>query len=158
MKFPLYFDHNATTPCDPQVVEAMLPWFIEKFGNASSIHYPLGWLAEEAVEVAREQVAALIGASPKEILFTSGATESINLAFRGLMEAQSGRGNHIITVATEHRAVLDTCKALEAKGIATSYLPVDKKGLIDLDLLEKSITKQTVLIAVMMANNETGVV
>lgn len=158
MKFPLYFDHNATTPCDPQVVEAMLPWFIEKFGNASSIHYPLGWLAEEAVEVAREQVAALIGASPKEILFTSGATESINLAFRGLMEAQSGRGNHIITVATEHRAVLDTCKALEAKGIATSYLPVDKKGLIDLDLLEKSITKQTLLIAVMMANNETGVV
>jgi len=158
MKFPLYFDHNATTPCDPQVVEAMLPWFIEKFGNASSIHYPLGWLAEEAVEVAREQVAALIGASPKEILFTSGATESINLALRGLMEAQSGRGNHIITVATEHRAVLDTCKALEAKGIATSYLPVDKKGLIDLDLLEKSITKQTLLIAVMMANNETGVV
>lgn len=158
MKFPLYFDHNATTACDPQVVEAMLPWFTEKFGNASSIHYPLGWLAEEAVEVAREQVAALIGANPKEILFTSGATESINLALRGLMEAQYGKGNHIITVATEHKAVLDTCKALEAKGIATSYLPVDKKGLIDLNLLEKSITKQTVLIAVMMANNETGVV
>lgn len=158
MRFPFYLDHNATTPCDPRVVEEMLPWFTERFGNASSIHYPLGWLSEEAVETAREQVAQLIGASPKEIVFTSGATEAINMAIRGLMEANQDKGKHIITVATEHKAVLDTCRALEAKGIETTYLPVDKEGLIDLDLLERMIRKDTVLIAVMMANNETGVI
>ena len=158
MKFPLYLDHNATTPCDPRVVKEMLPWFTERFGNASSIHYPLGWLSEEAVETAREQVAQLIGASPKEIVFTSGATEAINMAIRGLVEANQDKGNHIITVATEHKAVLDTCRALEAKGIETTYLPVDKEGLIDLDLLERTIRKDTVLIAVMVANNETGVI
>ena len=158
MRFPLYLDHNATTPCDPRVVEEMLPWFTERFGNASSIHYPLGWLSEEAVETAREQVAQLIGASPKEIVFTSGATEAINMAIRGLMEANQDKGNHIITVATEHKAVLDTCRALEAKGIEPTYLPVDKEGLIDPDLLERTIRKDTVLIAVMVANNETGVI
>ena len=158
MKFPLYLDHNATTPCDPRVVKEMLPWFTERFGNASSIHYPLGWLSEEAVETAREQVAQLIGASPKEIVFTSGATEAINMAIRGLVEANQDKGNHIITVATEHKAVLDTCRAVEAKGIETTYLPVDKEGLIDLDLLERTIRKDTVLIAVMVANNETGVI
>ena len=157
MKFPLYLDHNATTPCDPRVVEAMLPWFTDRFGNASSIHYPLGWLSEEAVETAREQVADLMGASSKEIVFTSGATEAINMAIRGLMDANQKKGSHIITVGTEHKAVLDTCRALEAKGIGTTYLPVDQQGLIDLDLLERMITKDTVLIAVMMANNETGV-
>ena len=158
MKFPLYLDHNATTPCDPTVVEAMLPWFTERFGNASSIHYPLGWLSEEAVETAREQVADLIGASSKEIVFTSGATEAINMALRGLIEANRKKGNHIITVGTEHKAVLDTCRALEAKDITTTYLPVDKDGLVDLEMLERMITKDTVLIAVMMANNETGVI
>lgn len=158
MKFPLYLDHNATTPCDPRVVEAMLPWFTERFGNASSIHYPLGWLSEEAVETAREQAARLIGASAKEIIFTSGATEAINLGIRGLMESNPGRGNHIITVATEHKAVLDTCSALERRGITTTYLPVCKEGLVDLDELEAAIRQETVLIAVMMANNETGVI
>jgi cysteine desulfurase len=158
MKFPLYLDHNATTPCDPRVVEAMLPWFTERFGNASSIHYPLGWLSEEAVESAREQVARLIGASAKEIIFTSGATEAINLGIRGLMESNRGRGNHIITVATEHKAVLDTCSALERGGITTTYLPVGKEGMVDLDELEAAIRQETVLIAVMMANNETGLI
>lgn len=158
MKFPLYLDHNATTPCDPRVVEAMLPWFTERFGNASSIHYPLGWLSEEAVETAREQAARLIGASAKEIIFTSGATEAINLGIRGLMESNPGRGNHIITVATEHKAVLDTCSALERRGITTTYLPVGQEGLVDLDELEAAIRQETVLIAVMMANNETGVI
>jgi cysteine desulfurase len=158
MKFPLYLDHNATTPCDPRVIDEMLPWFTERFGNASSIHYPLGWLSEEAVETAREQVAGLIGASPTEIVFTSGATEAINMAIRGLTDAGPQKAGHIITVATEHKAVLDTCKALEAQGITTTYLPVDKEGLVDLELLERSITKATMLIAVMMANNETGVI
>lgn len=158
MKFPLYLDHNATTACDPRVVETMLPWFTERFGNASSIHHPLGWLAEEAVETAREQVAQLIGASPKEIIFTSGATEAINMAIRGLMEAKQEKRKHIITVATEHHAVLDTCLALESRGIATTYLPVDEYGLIDLDQLDEAIREDTVMIAVMIANNETGVI
>ncbi|HLT05889.1 MAG TPA: cysteine desulfurase family protein [Cyclobacteriaceae bacterium] len=157
MKFPLYFDHNATTPCEPDVVEAMLPWFTERFGNASSVHYPLGWLAEEAVETAREQLAVLIGASPKEIIFTSGATEAINLAIRGVLEALETRGGHIVTLATEHKAVLDTCKALERRGISTTYLPVGKDGLVDLGALENAIRETTALIAVMLANNETGV-
>lgn len=157
MKFPVYFDHNATTPCDPAVVTAMLPWFLEKFGNASSIHYPLGWLAEEAVEAAREQLASLIGAKPHELVFTSGATEAINFAIRGLVEAKQEGEKHIITLATEHRAVLDTCKSLEEKGVSTTYLPVDREGMVNLEQLESAIRKDTVLIVAMMANNETGV-
>lgn len=157
MKFPIYFDYNATTPCDPAVVEAMLPWFTRTFGNPSSIHHPLGWLAEEAVEVAREKIASLIGAKPKEVFFTGGATEAINLAIRGLMDSHNGETRHIITVASEHRAVLDTCKAMEEKGIEVTYLAVRPSGFIDLNELKAAIRKDTRLIAVMMANNETGV-
>jgi len=157
MKLPIYLDHNATTPCDFKVLEAMLPWFTETFGNASSIHYPLGWLSENAVETAREQVADLIGASPKEVLFTSGATEAINLAIRGLMDSCNYKG-HIITVVTEHRAVLDTCKSMEQKGAEVTYLPVNAHGTLDLESLSEAVQKNTVAIVVMMANNETGVI
>ena len=156
MKFPIYLDHNATTPCDSQVLESMIPWFTETFGNASSLHYPLGWLAEEAVETAREQVADLIGANAKEVVFTSGATESINLAIRGLMELSSYKG-HIITVTTEHKAILDTCKAMEKKGTEVTYLPVDTEGILDLERLSAAIRSDTILVIVMMGNNETGV-
>lgn len=158
MKFPIYLDHNSTTPCDPKVLEAMLPWFTERFGSASSLQHPFGWVAEEAVEIAREQVAGLIGANPKELVFTSGATEAINLGIRGLMEANLHKGNHLITVATEHKAVLDTCKELQKKGISVTYLPVNQWGLVDLEELKGSIKKETVLITVMTANNETGVI
>lgn len=158
MKFPIYLDHNATTPCDPKVLEAMLPWFTENYGNASSIHHPYGWMAEEAVETAREKLADLIGASPKEIVFTSGATEAINLGIRGVMEANSDKGNHLITVGTEHKAVLDTCEVLEKNGTAVSYLSVKKDGVIDLQELERAIQPDTVLIIIMLANNETGVI
>ena len=158
MKFPVYFDHNATTPCEPQVVEAMLPWFTERFGNASSVHHPFGWIAEEAVEMAREQVAELIGAKSEEVIFTSGATESVNLGIRAVMESDSRKGNHLVAVATEHKAVLDTCEAVREKGVSVTYLEVGKDGLIDLEGLASAIRSDTAMIIVMLANNETGVI
>ena len=130
MKLPVYLDYNATTPCDPRVLETMLPWFTEKFGNAASTSHQYGWEAEEAVKIGREQVASLIGADPKEIIFTSGATESDNLAIKGIYEMYAARGNHIITVQTEHKAVLDTCQHLERNGARVSYLSVDREGFI----------------------------
>ena len=157
LKLPIYLDYNSTTPCDPRVVEAMLPYFTQKFGNAASRSHAFGWEGEEAVEVAREQVARLIGAEPKEIVFTSGATEGDNLALKGVFELYATRGNHIITVATEHKAVLDTCHHLERLGGEISFLTVDAAGLIDLAELEAAIRPTTVLIAVMYANNEIGV-
>lgn len=159
MNPPLYLDHNATTPCSSEVLEAMLPYFTEHYGNASSIHHPFGWIADEAVETARESVADLIGCSAKEIVFTSGATEAINLAIRGtLFSPQNKKGTHVITVSTEHAAVLDTCKALESQGIEITYLPVQSNGILHLDALKKAIRKDTVLICAMVANNETGVI
>ena len=155
---PIYFDYNATTPCDPQVVEAMLPFFTEHFGNASSKTHAHGWYAEDAVSRAREQVASLIGADAKEIIFTSGATESVNLAIQGLAQKHASRGKHIITVATEHKAVLDVCGYLVGQGYDITYLPVDARGMIALEQLEGSIRKDTILIAAMYANNETGLI
>lgn len=158
MKLPLYLDHNATTPCADEVLEAMLPYFKEHFGNTSSTHHPYGWIAAEAVEGARESVAELIGCSPKEIVFTSGATEAINLAIRGILfSPENKKGNHIITASTEHSAVLDTCKSLEKKGIEVTFLPVQSNGIINLVDLKRAIRNDTVLICVMVANNETGV-
>ncbi|WP_349318809.1 IscS subfamily cysteine desulfurase [Chitinophaga sp. MM2321] len=157
MKLPVYLDNNATTPCDPRVVEVMLPYFTEMFGNAASRSHSLGWAAEAAVDHAREQVAMLIGASPGEIIFTSGATESVNLALKGVYEMYAGKGNHIITTAIEHKAVLDTCKHLEKRGAQVTYLPVNNEGLPDLRELEAAITPQTILVAMMYANNEIGV-
>ncbi|WP_420832386.1 IscS subfamily cysteine desulfurase [Paraflavitalea pollutisoli] len=158
MQFPIYLDYNATTPCDPQVVEAMLPYFTTQFGNAASRQHALGWQAEEAVDYARQQVAALIGADPTEIVFTSGATESNNLALKGVAEMYAAKGNHLITCVTEHKAVLDACKHLEKQGASVTYLPVNSEGLIDLQQLEAAITPATILIAIMYANNETGVI
>jgi cysteine desulfurase len=158
LKFPIYLDHNATTPCDPRVLEAMLPYFTQLFGNAASRSHLYGWQAEEAVGLAREQVAALIGADPKEIVFTSGATESDNLALKGIFEIHSGKGNHMITVATEHHAVLDSCRHIEKSGGEITFLPVDGEGLVDLGVLESSIRPSTILIAVMYANNELGLI
>ena len=158
LKLPVYLDHNSTTPCDPAVLEAMLPWFTQKFGNAASRTHSFGWEAEGAVDLAREQVAELVGADPAEIVFTSGATESVNLAIKGVFEMYATKGNHIITLATEHKAVLDSCKHLEKLGAEVTVLPVDNQGLADLDLLEKSIKPETILVALMYANNETGVI
>jgi cysteine desulfurase len=158
LKFPIYMDYHATTPADPRVVEAMLPFFTERFGNAASRNHPFGWEAEEAVENARKQVAELIGAVAKEIVFTSGATESNNLAIKGVAEMYREKGNHIITAVTEHKAVIDTCKRLEKQGYRVTYLPVQKNGLIDLDELRKAISAQTILITIMTANNEIGVI
>lgn len=149
-------DYNATTPCDPRVVEAMLPYFTKQFGNAASHTHSYGWTAKEAVDVAREQIAALIHAEPGEIIFTSGATEAINLAIKGVFELYHQKGNHIITCVTEHKAVLDTCKTLEKRGAQITYLPVHKDGSISLSQLEDAITSQTILVVLMYANNETG--
>lgn len=158
IKLPVYLDHNATTPCDPRVVEAMLPYFTERFGNAASRSHAYGWEAEEAVAIAREQVAALIGAEPGEIVFTSGATESDNLAIKGVFEAYREKGGHIVTVATEHKAVLDTCAHIERMGGEVSYLSVNGEGLVDIEELKTVIRPETILISVMYANNETGVI
>lgn len=158
LKLPIYLDNNATTPCDPRVVYAMLPYFTEKFGNAASRSHAFGWVAEEAVDYAREQVAKLINAEPKEVIFTSGATEADNLALKGVFEMYASKGNHIITCTTEHKAVLDTCKHIEKLGGEVTYLPVQADGLIDLGELEKAITAKTVLIAIMYGNNEIGVI
>jgi len=158
LKLPIYLDNNATTPMDPRVLEAMIPYFTEHFGNAASRNHPFGWEAEEAVDYAREQVAKLVGSDPKEIIFTSGATEGDNLAIKGVFEMYASKGNHVITVVTEHKAVLDTCKHIERLGGEVTYLPVKADGLIDLKELEAAIKPTTVLIAVMYANNEIGVV
>jgi len=155
---PIYLDNNATTPMDPRVLEAMIPYFTEKFGNAASRNHSFGWVAEEAVDYAREQVAKLINADPKEIIFTSGATEADNLAIKGVYEMYASKGNHIITCTTEHKAVLDTCKHIEKTGGEVTYLDVQEDGLIDLHELEKAITNKTILITIMYGNNETGVV
>ncbi len=158
LKTPIYLDNNATTPMDPRVLEAMLPYFTEKFGNAASRNHPFGWVAEEGVDYAREQVAKLIGATEKEIIFTSGATEADNLALKGVYEMYKDKGNHIITLTTEHKAVLDACKHLEKIGANITYLEVESDGLVDLNKLEAAITDQTILIAVMYGNNEIGVI
>ncbi len=158
LKLPIYLDNNATTPMDPRVLEAMTPYFLEHYGNAASRNHPFGWEAEEAVDYAREQVAKLIGADPKEIIFTSGATEADNLGIKGVFEMYASKGNHIITATTEHKAVLDTCKHIEKSGGEVTYLQVQPDGLIDLKELEAAIKPTTILISIMYANNEIGTV
>ena len=159
MKLPIFLDNHSTTPMDPRVLDAMLPYFVEKFGNAASRNHAFGWAAEEAVELARKQIAKLINADPKEIVFTSGATESDNLALKGILEMYKEKGTHLITSSTEHRAVLDTAKSLEAKGLATvTYLQVDKQGMVNPDDVRNAITDKTILISVMLANNEIGTI
>ena len=158
LKLPIYLDNNSTTPMDPRVLEAMTPYFLEDYGNAASRNHPFGWKAEEAVDYAREQVAKLIGADPKEIIFTSGATEGDNLGIKGVFEMYAQKGNHIITATTEHKAVLDTCKHLEKLGGEVTYLQVRPDGMIDLEELEAAIRPTTILISIMWANNEIGTV
>jgi cysteine desulfurase len=159
VKLPIYMDNHATTPMDPRVLDAMLPYFSEKFGNAASRNHSFGWAAEEGVDKGRNQIASLIKAKSKEIIFTSGATESDNLAIKGVVEFYKDKGNHVITCVTEHKAVLDSCKALERAGKATvTYLPVDKYGMVDPDDVRKAITDKTVLITIMSANNEVGTI
>jgi cysteine desulfurase len=158
LKLPIYMDNHATTPCDPRVFEAMRPYFTEVFGNSASRNHAFGWAAEEAVETSRKQIADLIGASGKEIIFTSGATEGDNLAIKGVADMYYERGDHIITVVTEHKAVLDTCKKLEKRGFKVTYLPVGSDGLITPDDVKNAITDKTILVSVMMANNEIGVI
>jgi cysteine desulfurase len=158
LKLPIYMDNHATTPADPRVVEAMLPYFTEIFGNAASRSHSFGWAAEKAVEDARDQVAALIGASGKEIVWTSGATESDNLAIKGAAEFHKDRGNHIVTAQTEHKAVLDTCKRLEKDGFDVTYLPVQKDGRVDPEAVRAAMTDKTILVSIMLANNEIGVI
>jgi cysteine desulfurase len=157
MKLPIYMDYHATTPVDPRVLAAMMPYFTDKFGNASSRHHSFGWAAKDAVENARARVASLIGASANEIVFTSGATESNNLAIRGVAEAYRTKGNHVVTCVSEHRAVIDTCRKLETQGLRVTYLPVGVDGRIDLDELRAAIMEQTILVTIMTANNEIGV-
>jgi cysteine desulfurase len=156
VKTPIYMDNNSTTRVDPRVVEAMLPYFTEKYGNAASRSHPFGWDAEKAVEAAREQIASLIGAGGKEIIFTSGATESDNLALKGVAQMYKKKGNHIITQATEHKAVLDTCKRLEKEGFQVTYLPVDRFGQVSADQIREAMTPKTILVSIMAANNEIG--
>ena len=157
MKLPIYMDYHATTPVDPRVLETMLPYFTQDFGNSASRNHAFGWVAEEAVDKARKQVADLLGANPKEIIFTSGATESNNLAIKGVAEMYREKGNHVITCVIEHKAVIDACKKLEKQGARVTYLPVQKNGRIDLDDLRAAITDKTILITIMTANNEIGV-
>ncbi len=158
VKLPIYMDNHATTPMDPRVLETMVPFFTGKFGNAASRNHGFGWEAEQGVEHAREQIAKLIGATAKEIIFTSGATESNNLAIKGIAEMYRERGNHVITQVTEHKAVLDTCKRLEKSGYRVTYLPVEADGLVDLEKLKAAMTDKTILVSIMWANNEIGVV
>jgi cysteine desulfurase len=158
VKLPIYMDNHATTPLDPRVLETMLPYFTDRFGNAASRNHKFGWEAEEAVEQGRKQVAALIGADPREIVFTSGATESDNLAVKGVAWMYREKGDHIITCVTEHKAILDTCKHLEKDGFRVTFLRVDNKGFVDLDDLRNAITDKTILISIMTANNEVGVI
>nr|CAM76378.1 Aminotransferase, class V [Magnetospirillum gryphiswaldense MSR-1] len=155
---PIYLDYQATTPCDPRVVDKMLPYFTEKFGNPHSRNHAYGWEAEEAVEVAREQIAAIIGADAKEIIFTSGATESNNLAIKGVAHFYKDKRDHIVTVVTEHKCVLDTCRHLEQEGFKVTYLPVKANGLIDMAELEAVVTDKTAIVSVMGVNNEIGVI
>ena len=158
LKLPIYLDNNSTTPLDPRVLEAMMPYLTDVFGNAASRNHPFGWAAEEGVDYAREQIAKLIACDPKEIIFTSGATESDNLGIKGVFEMYSQKGNHVITCTTEHKAVLDTCKHLEKLGGRVTYLPVDEKGLINLEELEAAMTPETILVTIMYGNNETGTI
>ncbi len=158
MNIPIYLDNNATTPMDPRVLDAMLPYFVDKFGNAASRNHPFGWVAEEAVDYAREQIAQLIGCNEKEIIFTSGATESNNLAIKGVFEMYQSKGNHVITLTTEHKAVLDTCHHIEKMGAEVTFLEVEPDGLVDLAKLEAAIKPNTILISIMYGNNEIGVI
>jgi cysteine desulfurase len=155
---PIYLDHHATTPMDPRVLAAMLPYLTEKFGNAASRNHQFGWEAEQAVEAARKQIAGLIGAAPREIVFTSGATESDNLAIKGVAEASAGKGDHVVTCAIEHKAVLDACRSLERRGWRVTWLPPGRDGLVDPGAVEAAIGERTVLVSIMCANNEVGVI
>src|SRR5579884_243306 len=158
VKLPIYMDNHATTPLDPRVLDAMMPFLTTKFGNAASRNHQFGWEAEQAVEAARKEIATLIGADPREIVITSGATESDNLAVKGVAYMYREKGDHIITAVTEHKAILDTCKHLEKDGFRVTFLPVQNNGLVDLDDLKRAITDKTILVSIMTANNEVGVI